>query len=85
MCFQFAFSEVYTVFQVLQSLLLKSAPGATKCGWLLLQSASVITKSDSYYKVKRNSNTLLATDVLIIKFIVITSQRLYNRPSCIVC
>ena len=40
----------YKMRQVLQSTL-----GITRCDRLLLQSASVITKCDSYYKVRRNA------------------------------
>ena len=40
--------------KLLQSGLLQSASGITKCDRLLLQSASGITECDSYYKVRRN-------------------------------
>ena len=44
-------AEVYCkVLQVLQN-----TSGITKCDRLLLQIASGITKSDSYYKVRRNN------------------------------
>ena len=39
--------------------LLQSASGITKCDRLLLQSALAITKCASYYRVRRNSATII--------------------------